>query len=96
MTRDEAIDIEMRKLHKLYGHVKFNGILLGDIAKANVDALIELGVLKVSEPPKPPTVWDKLSDVVRKGGYSSRHDIGLTRYCLDKAGLELVEKKNDK
>lgn len=45
MTRDEAIKIELDKLAKLPANQSF----IDDLAVANIDALIELGLLKVDE-----------------------------------------------
>jgi hypothetical protein len=49
MTRDEAIEIEKSKLKKVR-HLSTNYV--NDMAEANIDALIELGLLKVDEPKK--------------------------------------------
>ncbi len=48
MTRDEAIEIEKRKLTRtgLYWDQEFER----KVATLNIDALIELGLLKVDEP----------------------------------------------
>lgn len=45
MTRDEAIEIEIKNYSKYDLHAHKH-----DLAKANVDNLIELGLLKVDEP----------------------------------------------
>ncbi len=48
MTRDEAIEIELKHLKKM----GMDPVSKRDLAEANIDALIELGLLKVDEPVK--------------------------------------------
>ena len=91
MTRDEAIEIEKRKLSK---YIISDPRMVRTIAEASIDALIELGILKISEPPKPPTVWDKLWRVIKADQYDAG-SFQLIEKWLDEAGLELVENKND-
>lgn len=63
MTRDEAITIEVKQL-RLRG-IDIN--LSNKLASANIDALIELGLLKVDKP-EPKTAGDKLiKKLIQKG-----------------------------
>lgn len=50
MTRDEAIEIEERKIKSYTQNLTDTGMYR--VAAANIDALIELGLLKVDEPVK--------------------------------------------
>lgn len=60
MTRDEAIEIEKKKLERYKADiVDIVDIDIYRVAAANIDALIELGLLKVDEPAKTIKIRDQ-------------------------------------
>ncbi len=61
MTRDEAVEIEKKNLDRLPAANN----LIEQLAAANIDALIELGLLKVDEPIKKLFLDDQEYDIVR-------------------------------
>lgn len=85
MTRDEAIEIEKRKLSKMGFH---NGN--ENVAAANIDALIELGLLNVDEP-KAKTIYGKIAAAM----YSIKPNEAPAdvRLIFNKFGLDIVEYK---
>lgn len=93
MTRDEAIEIDFQIARKAKAWDGFSDTTVRQCSAAMIDSLIALGVLKIA----PPTdvafkfvgAWN--STAAQSGGplISSLH----VRAMLDKAGLELVEKK---
>ena len=86
MTRDEAIEIERKKLQKYAD----KDARIGLVATANIDALIELGLLKVDEPKKK-TVFQKLDDLIASKNHYGKHMTANIFSLVDQAGLKIVE-----
>lgn len=83
MTRDEAIKIEMKNIKRY-----LTGQDIALIATAKIDALIELGVLKVEEPKTP---YQKIADYLSSKDYNLA-DMANFQAALDTHNLKIVEK----
>lgn len=88
MTRDEAIKVFRR--HMTFATATDTDVheKLEAAAGHNIDALVDLGVLKLDEPKD---VFQKFRDLVAALPFSERHTDVLWN-SLDRAGLKIVEK----
>ncbi len=85
MTRDEAIEIEKKKLTAIPHDREW----VDKIAAANIDALIELGLLKVDDKPKTP--YQKLDDLIKRKNCYGDHMTANIFSLVDQAGLKIVD-----
>jgi len=92
MTRNDAIEIERKKLEAQ----RVAPLIIDAMATTNIDALIELGLLKVEEPYKPIFIYsiggeDKLAVDIR---HSLFHVTPIIRQIGDTLGLSYEQVQN--